>query len=57
MTESVEISFNPKYISAQLAEALAQAIGQWISEQRGEKTLPPMNSGDEEPPHERQISP
>lgn len=37
MRKGLEFSFNPEFISAELAESLAQAMSQWIA-RRGEDT-------------------
>ena len=37
MRKGLEFSFNPEFISAELAESLAQAMSQWIA-QREEGT-------------------
>lgn len=44
MKESLEFSFNPKFISAELAESLAQAIGQWIVQRREEMRAVPAET-------------
>lgn len=44
MKESLEFSFNPKFISAELAESLARAIGQWIVQRREEVRAAPQET-------------
>lgn len=44
MKESIAFSFDPKYISAELAESLAQTIGQWIVQRQGETGAAPQDT-------------
>lgn len=56
MKESIAFSFNPKYISAELAESLAQAIGQWIVQRQGEIGTAPEDAQTPDAPSQRQAT-